>query len=139
MPLIMRYITFLFLGLSVIAIMASGEEDGSADAVKRLPKVMDVLEPPVLKGVEVIDDDLVLEMRWESRWTGGALDIPGTLFLDHREEPAGRAIALSIDASVLAMNANCRVRVPLDVQDESSRVLREAASDDLRVMFSSGY
>ena len=139
MPLIMRYITFLFLGLSVIAIMASGEEDGSADAVKRLPKVMDVLEPPVLKGVEVIDDDLVLEMRWESRWTGGALDIPGTLFLDHREEPAGRAIALSIDASVLAMDANCRVRVPLDVQDESSRVLREAASDDLRVMFSSGY
>ncbi|MCH2152575.1 MAG: hypothetical protein MK089_04470 [Phycisphaerales bacterium] len=134
----MKSIAILFLALSVLAILASGQED-SRDAVKRLPKFSDVLEPPVLKGIEVVDDDLVLEMQWESRWTGGELDIPGTLFLDHCEEPAGRAIALSIDASALAMDSNCRVRIPLDREDQSSQILRQAAHRDLRVMFSSGY
>ena len=128
----------LLIGLSLLAIIPALDSPDSETLVDRSRGASMVLEPPVLKGIELVDDDLILQMQWKSHWAGGELDIPGTLFVDHRDQPAGRAIALSIDASALALDANCRIRIPLDGADRSNQVLRDAEFADLRVMFSSG-
>ena len=128
----------LLIGLSLLAMIPALDSPDSETLVDRSREASVVLEPPVLKGIELVDDDLILQMQWKSHWTGGELAIPGTLFVDHRDQPAGRAIALSIDASALAVDANCRIRVPLDREDQSNQVLRDAEFADLRVMFSSG-
>ena len=99
-----------------------------------------VLDPPILRDRRILQDHdgrswVEFDLEWLSRWGGGAVDLQGTLFIEHRELPAGRVLACRLDPAKLAVDSGFTARIPVIPRDGSSHVLCEASLEELTVYF----
>ncbi|MCH2134143.1 MAG: hypothetical protein MK116_10375 [Phycisphaerales bacterium] len=121
----------------IVSLVATGAGGGvPVEPTVCVESIHRVLDQPRIQSVFTNEDSIMLDLEWPSRWRGGSVEVPGSLFLEHATNPAGCVVACRVDPAVLADQGRWSLVIPVDANDPAMVMLQEAALQDLRVRFS---